>query len=65
MPTIALYCLPIRQIAKESFPLSYHISDGILNLPGHQDTTTGDIRGICGEIAGIFVVRPSDDGFKH
>jgi|SRR5665213_1726249 len=50
MPTTALYYRLISQIAKETFPLSYKISDEILNLPVHQDITREDICRLCGEI---------------
>ena len=54
MPTTALYYRLISQIGIESFPLSHNISEEILNLPVHQDTTINDIKLICREIENFF-----------
>jgi len=42
--TTALYYRIIEQIDKKQFPISYDISDHILNLPIHQDITAEDIE---------------------
>lgn len=43
VPTVALYYRLIEQIDREKFPVSYHISQNILNLLTHQDITCDDI----------------------
>ena len=42
--TCSLYYRLIREISKEKYPLSYQISDSILNLPVHQDTSIKDLN---------------------
>jgi len=44
--TVSLYYQMISEILKENFPLSYDISNRILNLPVHQDITEADIEKI-------------------
>lgn len=57
MPVTALYYRLIDQIEKEKFPISFAISDEILNLPVHQDITQNDIREICSAISVFFEQR--------
>lgn len=64
MPTTALYYRLISQIGKEEFPLSHNISDEILNLPVHQDTTMEDIRCICEQIQEFLALKLGQDGTK-
>ncbi|MBC5991604.1 DegT/DnrJ/EryC1/StrS family aminotransferase [Pontibacter cellulosilyticus] len=54
IPTIALYYRLISEINEEEFPLSFKISNEILNLPVHQDTTLEDIECICSAIRQFF-----------
>jgi len=54
IPTTALYYRLIRQIKREQFPISFTISNEILNLPVHQDITQGDILKICAAIGDFF-----------
>jgi dTDP-4-amino-4,6-dideoxygalactose transaminase len=42
--TTSLYYQLINQINKKKFPISYYISNHILNLPIHQDITAKDIE---------------------
>jgi len=57
MPTTALYYQLITQIARNEFPLSYEISNEILNLPLHQDITSDDVSRICAQIDEYFQVH--------
>jgi dTDP-4-amino-4,6-dideoxygalactose transaminase len=50
MPTIALYYRLIDELTVDEYPLSHKISEEILNLPLHQDTTDQDIEMIVEEI---------------
>jgi dTDP-4-amino-4,6-dideoxygalactose transaminase len=43
---IALYYRLIPEIDKDQFPTSYKLSENILNLPVHQDTTIDDLDGL-------------------
>jgi len=43
---IALYHRLIPEIDREQFPISYWLSEKILNLPVHQDTGIEDLRGL-------------------
>ena len=54
MPTIALYYRLIDKIEKEEFPISFKISDEILNLPVHQDTSLKDIDLLCAALKKYF-----------
>lgn len=54
IPTTALYYRLIKEIPKEKFPLSYTISNEILNLPVHQDTTIEDVEVICAAISDFW-----------
>lgn len=42
--TTSLYYRIISEIDRVEFPVSYSISNSILNLPVHQDTTKEDLR---------------------
>lgn len=42
--TTSLYYRIIEQIDRKKFPVSYYISNHILNLPIHQDITIKDIE---------------------
>lgn len=50
MPTTALYYRLIDELTIEEYPLSHKISEEILNLPLHQDTTEQDVENIVKEI---------------
>ena len=50
LPTIALYYRLISEIDKNQFPISYEISNSILNLPVHQDTTKDDLEYLVKQI---------------
>jgi dTDP-4-amino-4,6-dideoxygalactose transaminase len=54
LPTVALYYRMIEEIDLESFPLSRQISNEILNLPVHQDTTLDDIILLAKKIIEFF-----------
>lgn len=54
IPVTALYYRLIAQIKKEEFPVSFAISDEILNLPVHQDVTTEDIKILCDLVVIFF-----------
>lgn len=54
IPVTALYYRLIDQIKKEKFPISFAISDEILNLPVHQDINESDILEICSAISIFF-----------
>jgi dTDP-4-amino-4,6-dideoxygalactose transaminase len=45
--TCALYYQLIPQLSKSEFPISFTLSESILNLPVHQDTEDTDIEYIC------------------
>lgn len=44
MPTIALYYRLIDELTADAYPESFKLSEEILNLPLHQDTTEEDIE---------------------
>lgn len=54
IPTIALYYRLIDEIKENLYPESFRLSREILNLPVHQDITTGDIEIICKKINKYF-----------
>lgn len=54
IPVTALYYRLIEQIKQEQFPVSFAISNEILNLPVHQDITQDDILEICSAIDDFF-----------
>ena len=54
VPVTALYYRLIDQIKKDQFPVSFAISNEILNLPVHQDITSEDIKIICNLITTFF-----------
>lgn len=56
MPTTALYYRLIDELTIEEYPLSHKISEEILNLPLHQDTTEQDVENIVKEIK-VFMGR--------
>jgi len=46
IPTVALYYRLIEEIEKSEFPLSYEISENIINLPVNQDLVDSDLNRI-------------------
>ena len=54
IPVTALYYRLIDKLEKKQFPISFAISDEILNFPVHQDVTLEDIRIICSHVANFF-----------
>ena len=52
--TVSLYYQIIPQIKKEEYPLSYYISNHILNLPIHQDITKSNINTMLKELKNIL-----------
>ncbi|VVE31967.1 GDP-perosamine synthase [Pandoraea morbifera] len=44
MPTVALYYRMIPEIDRSVYPVSHGISQSILNLPVHQETTLADLE---------------------
>jgi dTDP-4-amino-4,6-dideoxygalactose transaminase len=50
IPTISLYYRLVKEIDKDKFPKSYEISNKILNLPIHQDTSISDINNLVQQI---------------
>lgn len=52
--TVSLYHTLIPQIKKESYPLSHHISQHILNLPIHEDLSRVDIYRMLTELEHIL-----------
>lgn len=57
MPVTALYYRLIDQLADEKFPISFKISQEILNLPVHQDVSVYDIEIICKSISHFLLLR--------
>lgn len=55
IPVTALYYRLIDQIKKEQFPVSFNLSDEILNLPVHQDVNAEDIKILCAFVVDFFV----------
>lgn len=55
MPTTALYYRLIDDLTADEYPLPHKISEEILNLPLHQDTTSQDIEKIVIEIREFLV----------
>lgn len=45
--TVSLYYRLITEIPKNEFPISFIISEKVLNLPVHQDVNQDEIRFIC------------------
>ena len=54
LPVIALYYRMIEEIEQEKFPISYQISNNILNLPVHQDIEFIDIKNLCDAIKQFY-----------
>ncbi|MDX7998860.1 perosamine synthetase-related protein [Xenorhabdus sp. Reich] len=54
LPTISLYYRLIDEIDLKKFVFSEKISNEILNLPVHQDTTKEDIIKLCNNIEAFF-----------
>lgn len=54
LTVIALYYRLIDQIAQNEFPVSFTVSNEILNLPVHQDINTADVHLICDTIKEFF-----------
>ena len=52
--TISLYYRLIEQIKESIYPISHYISNSILNLPVHQDTTENDIISIVDALKESF-----------
>lgn len=52
-PTIALYYRLISEIEPAKFPISYEVSQSILNLPVHQETSEEQLAALVNEI-GVF-----------
>ena len=50
MPTIALYYRLVSEIDPKAYPVSFEVSDSILNLPVHQDTSREDLEALAAEI---------------
>ncbi|NNJ71538.1 MAG: hypothetical protein HKP10_09670, partial [Kiritimatiellales bacterium] len=51
---IALYYRLVPEIDEERFPVSHMLSQSILNLPVHQDTTTEDLDDLIHAIQDIL-----------
>jgi dTDP-4-amino-4,6-dideoxygalactose transaminase len=51
---IALYYRLIPEIDKDEYPVSHWLSDRILNLPVHQDTTIEDLDGLVDAMQDIL-----------
>jgi dTDP-4-amino-4,6-dideoxygalactose transaminase len=45
--TVSLYYRMVSELQRQEFPISFAISDTILNLPVHQDITDEDVKYIC------------------
>ena len=54
VPTTALYYRMIDQIDPARYPESIALSQSILNLPVHQDTTLDDVRVVCDNVRQFF-----------
>jgi dTDP-4-amino-4,6-dideoxygalactose transaminase len=54
MPTIALYYQLADELKQADHPTSFEISNSILNLPVHQDTTNDDLIRLVNEIEVFF-----------
>lgn len=54
IPTIALYYRLIPEIPKDLFPISYNISENILNLPVHQDIELDDLNRLVQSVNDFF-----------
>jgi dTDP-4-amino-4,6-dideoxygalactose transaminase len=48
---VSLYHTLIEQITREDFPVSYHLSRQILNLPVHQDISTDQLEAMVIELS--------------
>ena len=55
MPVTALYYRLIEKIKIEDFPISFSISNEIMNLPVHQDVMEDDIERLCSAIYDFFL----------
>lgn len=47
IPTVVLYYRMIEELKRDEYPVSFHISDSILNLPIHQDIEISDVEHIA------------------
>jgi len=56
IPTTALYYRMIDEIDPAKYPESVALSESILNLPVHQDTTSEDVRVVCENLRAFFSV---------
>ncbi len=54
LPIIALYYQLADELKPESFPISFALSNSILNLPVHQDVTIPDLKIMVAEIEAFF-----------
>lgn len=54
LATIALYYRMADELDRALHPISFEISDSILNLPVHQDTSAQDLDVLVGEMASFF-----------
>jgi dTDP-4-amino-4,6-dideoxygalactose transaminase len=43
IPLVSLYYQMVDELPREGFPVSYSISDSILNLPTHQCINKNDV----------------------
>lgn len=50
---VSLYYRMIQEINRDSFPVSYEISDAILNLPTHQDITQEDLDQVIAAVVSV------------
>ncbi|OEE19274.1 perosamine synthetase-related protein [Vibrio cyclitrophicus ZF205] len=60
MPTVALYYRMIDEIDSAEFPLSFTVSNQILNLPVHQDTEESDVLQLIDGINKFFKLVNED-----
>ncbi len=57
LPTTALYYRLIDHLVAQEFPISFRISNEILNLPVHQDVNDKDIYDLVSAIGQFFTLR--------
>ena len=43
IPLVSLYYQMVEELPREGFPVSYNISDSILNMPTHQCINKNDV----------------------
>lgn len=53
-PTIALYYRLVLEIEPAKFPISHEVSQSILNLPVHQETSEEQLTALVNEIGAFF-----------